>query len=81
MLGEACSFYSPHIGGCQRLAGGNTLICEGAKGAIFEVTPECDVVWEYVCPYWGAHPHFGEINFIFRARRYEADSPQIRDRV
>lgn len=78
---NACSFYSPHISGCQRLAGGNTLICEGAKGAIFEVTPECDVVWEYVCPYWGAHPHFGEINFIFRARRYEADSPEIRNRV
>lgn len=75
------SFYSPHISGCQRLPGGNTLICEGGKGAIFEVTPECDVVWEYVCPYWGPHPVFGEINWVFRARRYAADSPEIRNRV
>ncbi len=75
------SFYNPHISGCQRLAGGNTLICEGGKGAIFEVTPDCDVVWEYVCPYWGAHPVFNEINWIFRARRYATDSPEIRGRA
>ncbi len=78
---NACSFYSPHISGCQRLPSGNTLICEGAKGAVFEVTPDRDVVWEYVCPFWGAHPHLGEINFLFRARRYAADSPEIRNRV
>ncbi len=78
---NACSFYSPHISGCQRLSGGNTLICEGAKGTIFEVAPDCDVVWEYVCPYWGAHPNLGEVNSIFRARRYAADSPEIRNRV
>ena len=78
---NAVSFFSPHISGCQRLSGGNTLICEGGKGAIFEVTPDCDVVWEYVSPYWGPRPVFGEINFMFRARRYAADSPQIRNRV
>jgi len=37
-------FFSPHIGGCQRLSSGNTLICEGAKGCVFEVTPEGDIV-------------------------------------
>lgn len=75
------SFFSPMIGGCQRLPGGNTLICEGAKGCIFEVTPEGDVVWEYVSPYFNFHPMFNEINWLFRARHYLPDSPEIRNRV
>ena len=75
------NFFSPHISGCQRLASGNTLICEGGKGTILEVTPECDVVWQYISPYWNSHPVFTEINWIFRARRYAADSPEIRNRV
>ncbi len=75
------SFFSPMIGGCQRLPSGNTLICEGAKGCIFEVTPEGDVVWEYVSPYFNHHPMFGPINWLFRARHYAADSPEIRNRV
>ena len=31
-------FFSPYISGAQRLANGNTLICEGCDGRIFEVT-------------------------------------------
>ena len=46
------NFFSTHISGVQRLASGNTLICEGAKGAIFEATPDRDVVWHYVNPNW-----------------------------
>lgn len=69
------------IGGCQRLPGGNTLICEGAKGCIFEVTPEGDGVWEYVSPYFNHHPMFGAINWLLRARHYAADSAEIRNRV
>ncbi len=75
------SFFSPHISGCQRLHSGNTLICEGARGCIFEVTPEGDVVWEYVCPYSNYHPMFGNINWLYRARHYLADGPEIRNRV
>lgn len=74
-------FFSPHISGCQRLPSGNTLICEGGKGCIFEVTPEGEVVWEYVSPYWRKHPVNGEINWMFRAKRYAADSPEIQNRV
>ena len=44
------SFYSYHISGAERLANGNTLICEGAPGRIFEVTPEQEIVWEYINP-------------------------------
>ncbi len=75
------SFFSPMIGGCQRLPSGNTLICEGAKGCLFEVTPEGDVVWEYVCPHFSHHPMFGQINWLFRARHYAPDGPEIRGRA
>ena len=41
------SFYSSSISGAQRLANGNTLICSGETGKIFEVTPEGETVWQY----------------------------------
>ena len=34
----------------QRLANGNTLITESSGGRIFEVTPEQQIVWEYINP-------------------------------
>lgn len=74
-------FFSPHIGGCQRLESGNTLVCEGAKGCIFETTPGGKVVWEYVCPYLVDVPEFGNINWLFRARHYSAGSSEIQNRV
>lgn len=46
-------FYSFFISGAQRLANGNTLICSGASGTIFEVTPESEVVWKYLNPVKG----------------------------
>ncbi len=75
------NFFSPHISGCQRLSSGNTLVCEGARGTIFETTPERDIVWHYVSPFWSVHPVFAEINWIFRARHYGHDSPEIQSRV
>ena len=72
------SFFSPHVGGCQRLATGHTLICEGAKGCLFEVTPEGEIVWEYVCPYFNEFAPFGQINWLYRARQYAAGSPELR---
>jgi hypothetical protein len=43
-------FYAPFISGAQRLVNGNTLICSGTNGTIFEVTPKAEVVWKYVNP-------------------------------
>jgi hypothetical protein len=67
-------FFSPYISGAQRLPNGNTLICEGCGGRIFEVTVDGQVVWEYV------NPHFftekgrpGLNNWVFRAFRYSQD--------
>jgi len=43
-------FYSMLISGADRLPNGNTLICSGMSGTIFEVTPEKEVVWKYTNP-------------------------------
>ena len=51
--GEAADFFSGHISGAQRLANGNTLICCGEKGHLFEVTRAGKVVWEYANPHSG----------------------------
>ena len=79
------SFNSFFISGTQRLDSGNTLICEGLWGRIFEVTPQGEVVWEYICPFVSPMPPHapitGEGNMVFRAYRYAPDSPQIRNRL
>ncbi len=75
------TFFSPHISGAQRLASGNTLICEGQWARLFEVTPESEIVWEYVSPFMGPDRNGDPSNEVFRAYRYEADSPQIRNRL
>jgi len=43
-------FFSQNISGAQRLPNGNTLICSGAVGTIFEVSPAKRIVWKYIYP-------------------------------
>ena len=74
------SFFSANISGAQRLWSGNTLICEGNRGCLFEVAPDGEIVWEYVNPYLSPHPAFGTTNWIFRAYRYAPDAPQLQGR-
>ena len=78
------TFDSHFISGCQRLWNGNTLICEGLWGRIFEVTPEGEVVWEYISPYKSAEDKgmsTGDQSTVFRAYRYAPASPEIGGRV
>jgi hypothetical protein len=42
------SFYSFSRGSAQRLPNGNTLICEGDEGRVFEVNPEGKIVWKWL---------------------------------
>lgn len=70
-------FFTPFMESAQRLANGNTLICESAFGRIFEVTVEGKLVWEYIAPYFAEYPDEltrgifkGESNALFRAYRY-----------
>lgn len=65
------TFYSSFVSSAQRLPNGNTLIDEGMNGRIFQVTPEGQVVWEYISPYKG-HAVFGGqsvmTSLIYRAQ-------------
>ena len=45
---DGLRFHSTYTSSAQRLPNGNTLICEAAARRVFEVTPECKTVWEYV---------------------------------
>jgi len=73
------SFFSGHIGGCERLPNGNTLICEGQSGRVFEVTWDCKVCWEWISPF--IHPYKTVYaSMLFRAHRYAADGPELQGR-
>lgn len=70
-------FFTFICGGAQRLPNGNTLICETNMGRIFEVTPDKELVWEFVNPFYFDHPIFGQNNMVFRAYRYGPDYPGL----
>jgi hypothetical protein len=44
------SFFTAQKGSVQRLPNGNTLICEGDRGRVFEVTDDGRIVWEWLNP-------------------------------
>ncbi|PYH49020.1 PQQ repeat-containing protein [Aspergillus saccharolyticus JOP 1030-1] len=74
---QPIAFFTPFMGSAQRLANGNTLLCESAFGRVFEVTPEGEICWEYVNPHFAPYPDAvttqlfpGESNALFRAYRY-----------
>lgn len=78
------SFFSSNISGANRLPNGNTLICEGRFGDIFEVTPEGEVVWRYICPI-GVFGPLGQgnpaiANSVFQAFRYAPSYPAFEDK-
>jgi len=50
---DTLSFYGSFISSAHRMENGNTFINEGPKGRFFEVTPENDIVWEFLNPYRG----------------------------
>ncbi len=41
------SMMSLHIAGAERLMNGNTLICEGECGRVFEVNRDGEICWEW----------------------------------
>jgi hypothetical protein len=74
------TFFSPFMGGAQRLQNGNTLITEAAFGRIFEVTSEGKICWEYVVDDFATYEGLGAeeleqffdypANAVFRAYKY-----------
>ena len=61
-------FYTGTRGANQRLSNGNTLIVESGDARAFEVTPEGEIVWEFVN---SNTTDEGEPSAIVRMRRYE----------
>jgi len=70
--------YSVNVSSAQRLPNGNTLITEGAKGRILEVTRDYEIVWEYMNPYlWDSDVPMVR-NLVYRAYRVPYDwVPQL----
>jgi len=64
------SFYSHVYGGAQRLKDGNTLICYGTHGVLFEVTPDQNKIWEWTNPY----PNLNQ-NDIFKIEYIPPEEP------
>jgi hypothetical protein len=82
------NWYSWHVSGAQRLPNGNTLICDGPEGRLFEITHAGDTVWEYFNPYHrGDDPHApkktgpahddlggqDKVRSVYRATRFPKD--------
>src|SRR5260370_25881578 len=70
------SFFSSFVSSAQRLPNGNTLIDEGMNGRIFQITPDGDIVWEYVTPYVGRSTMNGkpfENSLTYRAQAVPDD--------
>ena len=75
------TFYSSFISGTQRLPNGNTLICSGVQGRVFEVTRGGEVVWDFRNPFTG-DKFEGEVpaNSLYRAVRIAPDHPGLSGR-
>jgi hypothetical protein len=71
------AFFSPHVSSADRLPNGNTLVCEGVSGRIFEVTRRGETVWEWHNPFThtlrGSQTSF----MLWRAHRFAPDHPAL----
>lgn len=91
---DADALYSPRVSGAQRLPNGNTLICSGETGHVFEVTTAGETIWDY----WndlgvksqqprpaqstgGGTPSPLSGAAMFRATRYPPDFSAFRNRT
>ena len=83
---DAKRFHSSFISGAQRLASGNTLICEGAKGRVFEVDRDGKVLWDWWSPLGGEiepSPQGGKAppKALFRAQRIPRDHAGVKGKL
>lgn len=78
--GDPTQMYSNGLSSVQLLPNGNNLIVVGRTGYSFEVTPNNEIVWEYVTPLKNGVPlSQGDTTLLpndnqtFRIKRYPAD--------
>ena len=76
-------FYSSTLGSCQRLSNGNTLICEGTTGRIFEVNSSSELVWEFAnnLPSYEPYPAQTKSHMVCSAYRYGMDYSGLKGAV
>jgi len=67
------SFSSNSRGSSERLGNGNTFIAESNTGRLFEVTPEGEIVWQFLTPDLLKD---GRRQPLYRALRYPAEDVQ-----
>ena len=79
-------FFSTEISGAHRLPNGNSLICAGVLGNLFEVTPQGETVWQYINPMVrggilaqgevsGKDVRGHQFNAVFKVHHYAPDYP------
>ena len=66
-------FLSERISGVERQPNGNTLVCCGGDGWVFEVTPDKKIVWEFRASSIASASRGG--GGVFRAPRYPLNYP------
>ncbi|UCF49879.1 MAG: hypothetical protein JSU91_09050, partial [Thermoplasmatales archaeon] len=69
---DPSDFFSINLAGAQRLPNGNTIICDGTHGRLFEVTHEKEKVWEFL----NQIPDVID-NHVFKVNRYAPDYPGL----
>lgn len=73
------NIHSDILSSVQRLENGNTLIGIGRSGKAIEISPDEEIVWEYITPLQGGEPvaQLTELplsaNLTFRMERYPVD--------
>ena len=83
---DSTNLWSTALSGVQFLPNGNSLILSGRFGYTFELTPDNDIVWEYVTPRIGTAPatQGDELminqNLTFRFNRFPLDFPAFEGR-
>jgi hypothetical protein len=81
-------FFARIVSGAERLAGSNTLICDGPQGRFFEVTSTGALAWDYINPDIGSGTPLefdqevpvgpaGRRNIVFRATRIPPGHPGL----
>jgi hypothetical protein len=71
------SFFAALISSVQRLPNGNTQLCDGPAGHVFEVTPSGDTVWTYTLTDTKGATGVQ----VFRAVRYDSSYPGLAGRT
>ena len=71
------SFFSPRLSNAVVLPNENILIAEGQVGKIFEITPDKEIVWEYINPVLGPNISTqgdnSPLSDVFATERYSID--------